>query len=484
MRLFPVLAFFVNLFFLSFGLSAQSLEDSSATIPGVKLQSSSESRNYVIINRVLIEGNRKTQERIILRELDVQVGDTIYLPQADTILIRNKNKIFNTNLFVQVDVSLVRETYFEALLHIKLDERWYIFPAPIFELSDRNFNEWINTYNADLGRTNYGMRLVVENFRGRKEKLDALVQFGFTQKFGLLYEIPYIDRKQKHGLIFDLIYAQNKSIAYRTTDNKLSFIDSSSLVLERFEAGLSLTKRNAFYGVHRFEIKYFNNYVADTILRLNPSYFLNADNRQEYLRFAYNFTYDKRDIAAYPLKGSLLIFNFQRNGLGFLKGLNSTHFSLGYGKYNDLGKKFYLENIFKVQASFQPSQPYYNAKALGYGADVLRGYELYVVDGQGFFTNKNTLRYQLFKTQKTLGFVPLAQFRKIPLAAYITAYFDTGYVRDRYFTEGNQRLSNKFLYGGGLGFDLVTFYDLVLKLNYSINREGETGFYLNFKSAL
>ena len=441
-------------------------------------------KNYVVINDILIEGNQKTKERIILRELDVQIGDTIYLPQLDTVLVRNKNKIFNTNLFINVDLAVVQETTDETLLHIKLDERWYIFPGPIFELSDRNFNEWLNTYDADLSRTNYGMRIVIENFRGRKEKVDLLTQFGFTQKLGLLYEIPYFDRQQKHGLIFDVIYSQNKSVAYRTNDHQLSFIDSSELVSERFEAGISLTKRNAFYGVHRFEVKYFHNFVADTILSLNPQYFLNGENRQQYLRFAYSFVYDKRDIAAYPLHGSVLLLNFHRSGLGFFNGLNSTFISAAYGKYHDLGKKFFLENTFKVQMAFQPNQPYFNAKALGYGDDVLRGYELYVIDGQGFFTNKNTLRYQLFKTQKTLGFIPISQFRKLPLAGYLTAYLDTGYTRDEYFTEGNQRFSNKLLYGGGIGIDIVTFYDLAFKVNYSINRDGETGFFLNFRSSL
>ena len=483
MRLFFTIVLTLALNYLSFEVFAQNGKE-VVNIKNTKLQSSPTLRNYLIINDILIEGNHKTKDRIILRELDVNVGDTIFLPKADTILSRNKNKIFNTNLFVNVDLALIRESVDEALLHIKLDERWYIFPGPIFELSDRNFNEWWNTYGADLSRTNYGMRVVVENFRGRKEKLDLLAQFGFTQKFGILYEIPYFDRQQKHGLIFDISYSQNKSVAYRTNDHQLSFVESPELISEKLEAGISLTKRNAFYGFHRFELKYFNNSVSDTIVQLNPLYFLNGSNRQQYFRFSYSFTYDKRDIAAYPLRGSLLILNFRRSGLGFFDGLNSTFISGAYGKYHNLGKKFFLENTFKVQMSFQPNQPYFNAKALGYGDDVLRGYELYVIDGQGFFTNKNTLRYQLFKFQKKLGFIPIQQFRKLPLAGYLTAYLDTGYTRDKYFTEGNQRFANKFLYGGGIGIDIVTFYDLVLKMNYSINRDGESGFFLNFRSSL
>ena len=78
----------------------------------------------------------------------------------------------------------------------------------------------------------------------------------------------------------------------------------------------------------------------------------------------------------------------------------------------------------------------------------------------------------------------LRYFRRIPFAVYLKTYFDMGYARnyDFYEVEGqNTRLSNKFLYGTGVGLDIVTFYDLVLRLEYSINAERETGFFFNFK---
>ncbi len=439
---------------------------------------------YYVIGYIVIEGNRKTRKDIILRELDLKVGDTLFVSKIDTALVRNRNKIFNTNLFVTVDLSLENANPPQALLRIKLEERWYIFPGPIFELSDRNFNEWWNTYDADFGRTNYGVRVVIENFRGRKEKLDLLAQFGFTRKFGLVYEIPYIDQKQKHGLIFGASYRQNKSIAYRTSGHQLDFADSSSVLQERLEASVALTKRNAYYQFHRLELKYVSNYVADTILELNPQFYLSLDNRIQYFNLSYSFKKDKRDIAAYPLHGNLLQLEAHRSGLGIFNGLNNTRFLATYQLLKELGKGFYLENFFKGRVSFQPEQPYFNAQALGYREDFLRGYELYVIDGHSYVLSKNTLRFQLFKTQKELNFIPIQQFRTIPLAAYLTAYFDTGYVRDDYFTENNQRFSNKLLYGAGLGLDVVTFYDLIFKLNYSVNRDGEFGFFLNFRSSL
>jgi hypothetical protein len=45
------------------------------------------------------------------------------------------------------------------ILLVDVNERWYTFPVPIFELSDRNFNEWWQNYNHDFRRVNYGLRL-------------------------------------------------------------------------------------------------------------------------------------------------------------------------------------------------------------------------------------------------------------------------------------------------------------------------------------
>jgi len=46
----------------------------------------------------------------------------------------------------------------------------------------------------------------------------------------------------------------------------------------------------------------------------------------------------------------------------------------------------------------------------------------------------------------------------------------------------NTRLSNKFIFGGGLGIDFVTYYDAVLRLEYSVNSEKEFGFFIHFKA--
>ena len=61
---------------------------------------------------------------------------------------------------------------------------------------------------------------------------------------------------------------------------------------------------------------------------------------------------------------------------------------------------------------------------------------------------------------------------------YLNAFTDAGYGVDKEFGEGNP-LTNRLLAGGGLGLHAVTFYDIVLRLEYTLNKEGDRGFYVS-----
>ena len=71
------------------------------------------------------------------------------------------------------------------------------------------------------------------------------------------------------------------------------------------------------------------------------------------------------------------------------------------------------------------------------------------------------------------------EFNKIPFAAYLTLNFDHGYVSNYPNNEENTLLSDRYIYGGGLGIDMITFYDFVIRWEYSINIEGDHALYFN-----
>jgi hypothetical protein len=69
---------------------------------------------------------------------------------------------------------------------------------------------------------------------------------------------------------------------------------------------------------------------------------------------------------------------------------------------------------------------------------------------------------------------------RIPIRLVGKSFVQAGYVHDPE-SPADSRLSNRFLYSGGVGLDLLIFYDVLFRLEYSINRFGENGLFLHRK---
>ena len=124
------------------------------------------------------------------------------------------------------------------------------------------------------------------------------------------------------------------------------------------------------------------------------------------------------------------------------------------------------------------SQPFYNQGLIGYGDLYLRGLDRYVIDGTASAVLKNTLYRQLLNFD-----IPLVRgsaHDHIPFRIYATAFSDYGYAYNRDF-RGNS-LVNRALYTAGFGIDIVTFYDLSFKFDYSFNQLGQNGLFLHIRN--
>jgi outer membrane protein assembly factor BamA len=465
------------LIFGLFGFAAQPTAADTIINP-------SQTNRLVTVNRVLIIGNKITKEKIISRELDLKPGDTISIVRIEKILQQDQRKIYNLRLFNSVSIRWLEVTQNQVDLLIEVNERWYIFPAPIFELSDRNFNEWWQNYNHDFSRVNYGLRLYQYNFRGRNETLRLTAQFGFTRRFELSYRIPYIDRQQKHGLIFDFNFSEPKNLGYNTEDHKLVYKEGNNVLKTAKGFGITYTFRKSFYSTHSFNFSYQNNHVIDSITILNPNYYSNGDVRQIYGALTYTFNSEHRDVVAYPLKGYQFTAFAQKVGLGFGTDVNQWEANVTYARYFDLTRNFYLSNFSSAYISTPSQQPYTLYSALGYRRQLVKGYEVYVIEGPKFFLNKTTFRKKIFSRTWDLEQMPIEQFRYFPLSIYFKSYVDLGYVENYpYYQENNfnTRLSNRLLAGAGAGFDVVTAYDAVFRFEYTFTREKTQGFFFHMK---
>jgi hypothetical protein len=198
----------------------------------------------------------------------------------------------------------------------------------------------------------------------------------------------------------------------------------------------------------------------------------------------YSFNSEHRDVVAYPLKGYQITAFVQKSGLGFGTDVNQWEANLTYSRYFDLKKNFFLSNFSSVYFSTPKEQPYTMFSALGYRRQLVKGYEVYVIEGPKFFLNKTTFRKKIFSRTWDLNDMPLEQFRYFPLTIYLKSYVDLGYVENYpYYEERNlnTRLSDKLLAGAGAGIDIVTAYDAVLRFEYTFTREKTQGFFFHMK---
>jgi outer membrane protein assembly factor BamA len=439
---------------------------------------------FLTINRIFITGNHITRDRIILRELSIKTGDVIYSDDLASILDLDRKKLLNTRLFNTVELRTLELEPLKVDVIVDLNERWYTFPAPLIELSDRNFNEWWQNYNHDFRRINYGLRLYQYNMRGRNETLRLHAQFGFQKRFELMYRFPYIDQKQKQGLTFDFVFTETKNLAYQTFDHKYKFLKDDDILRTNVLGGLTYSYRNSFYQTHSFRLEYFSANINDTVKMLNPIYLKGETQHQEYASITYTFNSDHRDLVSYPLKGHQFTLQATRNGLLPKDDLNKVETNISYSKYIDLKKKFYLSNNTVGYASYPDNVSYLNYGVLGLRKQFVRGYEVYVIEGPFFILNKTTFKKLLFSRKYHWASMPIEQFRHIPFAIYIKTYADVGYVKNYPDYESlniNTSLSDKLLSGAGFGFDVIGSYDMVLRFEYSFNAEGQQGFFFHIK---
>ena len=432
------------------------------------------------IGKINITGNKTTKTGIVTREFLMHEGDTLSVKKLAEQLKKTRQNLLNTSLFNFVDIVTASPTAGQLDIYISLRERWYIWPMPIFELADRNINEW--WLNKDLSRTNYGLFMVKDNFRGRGEQLQLLYRSGYSRRYGLYYSVPYINKNKTSGLNIQATYSRNHEIAYESFENKLHYFKNQERNV-REELGLTLgyTYRRNLYNTHALSAEYRKASIADTIAIINPDYFLDADSSIKYVGLTYKFKHDKRDLAAYPLKGYYYDLEVSHKIVGLGERLNNIDYVIaGYRYYIPISKRFFFAASLKGKLSGSARQPYYLMRALGYSSDFVRGYELYVQDGKHYALFKSNIKFNLMPERKvTLPGIPMEKFNTIPIAMYLNLFTDLGYV---YGQEGatNNAQNNNLLFGSGIGIDYVTYYNMVVRAEYAINRIKESGFYLHF----
>ncbi len=440
--------------------------------------------SLLTIQSISISGNKITKDYILLRELLFKTGDTLSIDNFNQKIKKSNENLMNTSLFNFVTISpLINDS--KVTVFVLVTERWYIWPIPQFDLADRNFNTWWKT--RDFNRVNYGVDLALYNFRGRNETIDLIISLGYDEIYGISYRIPYINKNQTLGLIISSNFARNHEVAVNTRNNKIDFFKNNfNFPKQSIAYNGGIIYRKNIHNSHLLQLGYEKYSFDDTLMKLNPEYSTNIQLKTQYFTLFYQFKNDYRDYKPYPLEGHYFDFEFTKSGLGLLYAdtEKTDFFSIKstFRKFWKLSPRFY--HAIGFTGNVTPDYPYYVQNGLGFGRDYARGYEYYVISGQGFGLLKTNLKFALLPPKIiTFHFIKTEKFNTIPFSFYLNLFADAAYVYKKN-NDFNNTLTNKLLIGTGVGLDFVTYYDKVLRVEYSVNKMGESGFFIHFMTSI
>ena len=433
----------------------------------------------LMVHQITVSGNKKTKTFIILRELQFIQGDSISMADIPKQLELARQHVYNTTLFNEVFIEPTIVLGNNLIIKVFVKERWYLYPLPQFQPVDRNLNEWIVKYKADFARIKYGIKFVDYNFTGRRDILKIYLLNGYTRNISFNYTQPFSSKALREGFTFGAGYAESREVGYKTSyDNKLLFYNNGNFVNRNYTATAGYSFRKAINSRHLFTIAYTHTSINDSIANAvyNPNYLKNGATKRSFIDFTYSYRYANVNNIIYPLKGVTGFITASKRGFGFTQGINMFYVEGGYNKYIDLKKNWYASIQFNGKIKLPFDQPYFNQRALGYGDATLRGMEYYVVDGAAYGLIKYTLKKKLLQVSIPFPFKS-SYLTKIPFTIYAKTFVDIGYAYNK--KTYDTYLNNKFLYTKGIGIDIITLYDINLRIEYSFNQLNQKGLFLH-----
>jgi len=446
------------------------------------------SASDMCISAILVSGNKQTKEFTILRELPFRAGDVLPEDKLIESLHIATNHLNNTALFNYVYIDYIPDTLNRSdcesvIITISVEERWYYWPQVSLKLEDRNLSTWLHDKNFDRITIGWGMRIY--NVLGMRHKLTMSHYFGFEKGLRIGYYNIALDKARTQMLGFTGALLYNHTINAGAENNKVIYLHSANGYIDRtIDFAVNYTYRPGIRSVHSFNLGYKRSHLGDSVLKYNPAYWGTAEPINGTVRFVYDYTFEHRDYAAYPTDGWF--------AGGTLTALAADRFCFRYGElnlrmqyYKQLLPRWFWGSRINTGLSFKNKPAYLYDQHVGYEEKNITGYDYYVVDGQHHAILNNDLRFCILPKRVFIfgSSADGSKFRKIHFTIYARLSYDLGYVYNDNPAAGD-RLSNRLLWGSGLGIDLLTYYDIVLNCSYAINRMGEGGFYFGIKAPL
>lgn len=454
----------MKLFLITVSIIFVFLNNSVAKICSDSIKISEDSSVYipdVYVNKIIIAGNKITDDDIVLRELTIKENSRLDFK----LLQEDVQRIYNLGLFNKVDVIPVQTDSANTVnIMFLVEERFYIFPIPQGGFRNGNFsNFWI------------GLNLLWKNFRGRNETLSLSFGVGYEPFVGISYSIPWIGEKQH----FFSAVAVNYSVIYNKSLQTLN--DSNSTLTQSEFSDIKNNNFNASFTFGKYFSKVFSlnanlGYHLVKISDLRNSVTLSKDGKDNYLTFSAGGRYDTRNSSEYAMIGSLYTLEYIKYGFGKSFDFNRVFVDARRfipvkitGNYS-----ITLATRLLGVISFGGTIPVYLNQFYGYDK-IIRGYKNIVLEGEnqsGLFTELRIPVIDPFylkgKDMPIARSVSLLKNFSYKFGLFATLFFDIGNVWNKNDNFFNTRFYNGF--GAGLNFilpfGLVGRTDFAFRKNY------------------
>ena len=264
---------------------------------------------------------------------------------------------------------------------------------------------------------------------------------------------------------------------YKTDNHQLSYTLQGENLFKEHNLSLAFQYKPGIHSTHKLELEGSKMSTQNSVE--NPTFFLSDGLNFQYAQLDYHFIQEKRDYKEYPLDGhmrELCIEAFH----GIRNSYRNISLTTKVEHHHQFHSRWSVGNSIKAKASWKDEIPYMLKQAFGF-EDYLRGYEYYVIDGSQFAMTKTAVKWTLLQTtEMQLPIIPYEQFSKTHFSIYFSIFADMGYVHNKEVV--NNPLNNEFLMSQGFSIDIVSYYDKLIRLEFSRNHLAETGFFIHFSN--
>jgi outer membrane protein assembly factor BamA len=399
------------------------------------------------IDSIYVIGNEKTQDFIILRELNFNSGETV----SGRTLRYNRERIFSLRLFSRVDF-IIHKVANGNILTIHVYETWYIYPFPVIAMESR-----------EVKKATYGLSLNYRNFRGRNETLRTSFGFGYDPFYNLIYENPSLSYSDGIGMVLIVSYSHptNRSPEAET-------IVGDVYQNRIFSQSVAISKRFNQYNLADFMVGF--NYLEAPLAQAGLTA---TGNRIDRSLFAgINYTYDTRGLKQFSQEGFYIYTQIIHKGFN-IDGIDYNLLQLDYREYRKIFGDFAGKWRIDYSRAFGKFVPYYDYSFLGY-IERVRGHMNDIREGLGYILTSVEFSYPLVKEWDVSLKIPLIpeSLTSARLGIYLTSFFDAGDA----FNNENQISFNGFYSGYGVGLTLLVLPYSAVRFEFAMNELGRGEF--------